>query len=395
MNATASINGQEPPLSGESGDKSSANPVVNAWTQWGKLEEVCVGRALNACFPPIEPAFHAEINDPHMAALIDWPEGRKAKWINDEADKELENFVTILEGEGIKVVRPEPVDHYKKLKAPGWEVNTMYCTTCPRDVMITIGNVVMEATMSKRSRFFEYLPYRSIIRDYWRRDPNMMWKAAPKPSMDDCMYKEDFWDWSKEKRYEKMHDYEFCVTNEEPVFDAADITRCGKDIFVQESMTTNKAGIEWLSRELKGHVRVHTVHFPYDLHPSHIDCTFVPLRPGLVLTNPERPIAKGEECIFKQNDWDFRDAAMPMPQNIPMPAFCQSSKWLAMNLLSLDEKTVVIEEGEKDMKNVLEDLGMDCICIPYRRVFEFGGSIHCSTWDIRRVDSCKDFFPNQ
>jgi glycine amidinotransferase len=176
---------------------------------------------------------------------------------------------------------------------------------------------------------------------------------------------------------------------------AFDITRCGKDIFVQESMTTNKAGIEWLTRELKGHVRVHTVHFPYDLHPSHIDCTFVPLRPGLVLTNPERPIAKGEECIFKQNEWEFKDAAMPSPANTPMPAFCQSSKWLAMNLLSLDEKTVVIEEGEKDMKNVLEDLGFDCITIPYRRVFEFGGSIHCSTWDVRRSDSCKDFFPNQ
>ena len=64
---------------------------------------MCVGRALNACFPPIEPAFHAEINDPHLAANIQWPEGRKAKGINDEADKELENFVSILEGENIKV----------------------------------------------------------------------------------------------------------------------------------------------------------------------------------------------------------------------------------------------------------------------------------------------------
>ena len=67
--------------------------------------------------------------------------------------------------------------------------------------------------------------------------------------------------------------------------------RCGKDIFVQLSMTCNDAGIEWLRRELEPHgLRVHRVRFPYDLAPSHLDCTFVPLRPGLVLTNPERPI---------------------------------------------------------------------------------------------------------
>ena len=77
--------------------------------------------------------------------------------------------------------------------------------------------------------------------------------------------------------------------------------RCGKDLFVQLSMTANAAGIEWLARELAPHgVRVHTVRFPYDLAPSHLDCTFVPLRPGLVLTNPERPILE-EDAATRRN----------------------------------------------------------------------------------------------
>ena len=81
-------------------------------------------------------------------------------------------------------------------------------------------------------------------------------------------------------------------------FDAADISRVGRDLFVQVSMTTNNAGIDWLRREFEPEgMRVNTVHFPYDLHPSHIDCTFVPLRPpnglfgtqGLAMYNPDRP----------------------------------------------------------------------------------------------------------
>ena len=55
-----------------------------------------------------------------------------------------------------------------------------------------------------------------------------------------------------------------------------------------------------------------------------------------------------------------------------------------------------VEESEKPMINFLEkELGMDVIPMPFRQVFEFGGSLHCSTWDVRRNGQCKDFFPNR
>ena len=63
-----------------------------------------------------------------------------------------------------------------------------------------------------------------------------------------------------------------------------------------------------------------------------------------------------------------------------------------MNLLSIDENTVIVEENEKDLHVLLEKLGFETIKIPFRNVFEFGGSIHCSTWDIEREDSSEDFF---
>ena len=92
----------------------------------------------------------------------------------------------------------------------------------------------------------------------------------------------------------------------------------GKDIFMQLSMTCNQSGIAWLKKELAPHgFRVHTVRFPYDLAPSHLDCTFVPLRPGLVLVNPERPIMEEDAKIFKDNGWRFLDA--PLPKNPVRP----------------------------------------------------------------------------
>lgn len=248
--------------------------------------------------------------------------------------------------------------------------------------------------MSRRDRYFEGMAFRSVVRHLWDNDPNMLWKSAPKPMLGDDSYNDDWWSLSKEERYNKMHDYKFCITEKDILFDAADIMRAGKDIFVQLSMTCNKSGIEWLTRELAPHgIRVHTVRFPYDLAPSHLDCTFQLLRPGLVLTNPDRPICDEDAAIFKNNGWKFVDA--PQPNNPERPPFSQSSKWLSMNILPLGRNKIVVEEQEVNTQEVLKDLGFEVIPVPFRNVYEFGGSLHCATWDISRDDTCEDFFPIQ
>lgn len=49
-----------------------------------------------------------------------------------------------------------------------------------------IGNEIIEAPMAWRSRFFEYRPFRSLIKDYFREGGG--WTAAPKPEMSDALY---------------------------------------------------------------------------------------------------------------------------------------------------------------------------------------------------------------
>ncbi|CAE6967797.1 GATM [Symbiodinium natans] len=370
---------------------------LNAWTQWGELKECVVGVADNACFPPVQPAMIPEINDPVLRNVLgEWPRGRKSQRCIDAANQELDNLVNVLEGEGVKTLRPEVMDWSQPLRTPLFAVENQYVACCVRDTVITVGKTAIEAAMSRRDRYFEILAVRQILRDLWREDPEMLWKAAPKPSMADDMYDLSWWDWTDEERYEHMHKYRYCINNEEPIFDAADITRCGKDIFVQPSMTCNYAGIEWLRRELAPQgIRVHSAHFPYDLAPSHIDCTFVILGPHLVLTNPERPIADRDAEFWKENGWQFVDCGQP--DNPERPAFSQSSKWLSMNIFVIGPGKVIVEEQEKGLQNLLKhQCGFTTVIpIPFRNVFEYGGSLHCSTWDTRREDDMVDLFPKQ
>lgn len=194
-------------------------------------------------------------------------QGEKTQSVVDAANAQLDNLADVLSERGIRVRRPDPdhdIDWSIGMTSPLFDVPNQYCATCPRDVVTTLGNVILEASMSRRDRYFEVYAYRKLIQRLWKDDTNVQWKAAPKASYKDEMYDSNWWDLDLETRYERMHQYEYCLKNEEPIFDAADIMRCGQDLFVQLSMTCNQAGIEWLRRELSPlGMRIHTVRFPY------------------------------------------------------------------------------------------------------------------------------------
>src|SRR5262249_33446847 len=162
----------------------------------------------------------------------------------------------------------------------------------------------LEATMSYRCRWFEYLCYRPLLEAYFREDPNMHWEAAPKPRLTDISYKEGYLQriMTIEDRLRLTEKCDFVTTEVEPLFDAAELARMGRDIVVQHGFTANLRGIEWLKRHFPD-LRIHAMNFPGDPYPIHIDCTLVPLRPGLILNNPQRKIRPEQRGLFERNGW--------------------------------------------------------------------------------------------
>jgi len=69
------------------------------------------------------------------------------------------------------------------------------------------------------------------------------------------------------------------------------------------------------------------------------------------------------------------------------------SFWLSMNMLSIDDKRIVVEESEKDTIQFLESLGFKVLQCPFVECYEFGGSFHCYTLDVRRRGNLLSYFP--
>jgi glycine amidinotransferase len=366
---------------------------VCSWNEWDPLKHVIVGRADGTMVQAPEPAIER-----------DWPEygyprgtyGRLPKDMEEKANEQLDNFARILEKRGIRVDRPTPIDFSQAVQTPDWKHATMFGCMPPRDVLLTVGNEILEATMSFRSRWFEYLVYRPLLERYFKEDPGFRWEAAPKPRLTERTYKKDYWKtfnaMSEEEKLERTMARDWVLTEAEPCFDAADVARCGKDLIVQQSTVTNSGGISWLRRHFPNH-RIHSVIFKED-QPMHIDATFVPLRPGLALSNRQRkPLTPELVELFKKNDWQIIECAKPAHEKKAKLSFC--SVWLSMNLLILDPKTVCVEAEEKEQMEQLSNLGFEVVPVPLWDVAAFGGGLHCATADVYREGTLEDYFPKQ
>jgi glycine amidinotransferase len=350
-------------------EQSVQRSPVSAHNEWDPLEEVVVGVIDGACKPEWHVCLEATLPDDQRAYFADASLTRFPAARVEAAARELDELARILEAEGVSVVRPDPHDHSAPFATPAWSSRSGLYTAMPRDFVLVVGDEIIESPMSWRSRYFEAWPYRRLFKNYFRAGAR--WTAAPHPQLTDELYEADFIcpGPGEPARY---------VTTEfEPVFDAADFLRLGRDIVAQRSNVTNRMGIEWLARHLGDDYRVHVLEFD-DPHPMHIDATLMPLGPGKLLVNPTR--VPTIPSIFR--GWDVFVAPEPsIPESHPM---YMCSRWINMNILMLDERRVVVEEHDEPMIRAFESWGFDPVPCPFRNFNSFGGSFHCATIDIRR-----------
>jgi glycine amidinotransferase len=370
--------------------------LVNSHNEFDPLEEVIVGRVEGATIP-----------EWHVSGKAVWPQ----KWWNmykdkagqpfpkdlmENAQKELDGFAEILKQEGVIVRRPEilPGDYAQSYETPDFKCSNGLYAAMPRDVLIVVGNEIIEAPMAWRSRYFEFRPYRKLIKEYFHSGAK--WTAAPKPFMSDELYvpEESF-----------RHDTaDFVTTEFEPIFDAAEFTRIGKDLFVQRSQVTNDFGIEWMRRHLGPEYNIHVLDFQ-DKNAMHIDGTFIPLGPGKLLVNPKRPCITGEvQKTFTYNGvskdyklppmfkgWDIFIAQTPM-LSADHPLFFTSPWTASCNIIMLDHERVVVEAHETETIKAFQSWGFKTVPVPFRNFLPFGGSFHCATCDIRRKGELQSYF---
>lgn len=367
---------------------------INSHNEWDLLREVILGTAESqACL-----AFSTTgvLSEETREKIDELARQAYPQWLIDEVNEDLEGFCDVLKQFGVKVYRPNNSSVGKTFSTPSWSAAGDRAYNM-RDLHLVVGNTVIESPSQERHRYFEAFGLYDIWYHYV--DAGCRWIAAPKPKlMGQYMltYQEDG------QKHQKL-------TEDEILFEAANVVRMGRDLLYLVSRSGNYRGAKWLQGVLGEDYRVHTAADIY--RSSHIDSTVLCLRPGLVLLNGARVNPQNCPKIFDRWEKIYFTDIQPTPQEtlefhervrkriygtlagvgIETDLEHLASDWIGMNVLSLDPETVVVDERQPALIKTLEAHRLTPIPIRFRHSHLMKGGIHCSTLDTVRDSTLESY----
>jgi glycine amidinotransferase/scyllo-inosamine-4-phosphate amidinotransferase 1 len=160
------------------------------------------------------------------------------------------------------------------------------------------------------------------------------------------------------------------------ILDAANVLRLNDKMLMLESASGNRAAYDWLCAQFPS-VEIELCNFYSGVH---IDSTVVALREGLVLLNGSRVNDGNCPAVFA--DWEKIYVDDVEPQNFYQYPY--ASKWIALNMLSVDPTTVICDAKQTRLHSALEKRGFAVIPLELRHSRTLGGGFHCVTLDLVR-----------
>ncbi|MFE4304736.1 inosamine-phosphate amidinotransferase 1 [Streptomyces sp. NPDC056891] len=362
---------------------------AHSFDDFTRLREVVVGRADHYTEHDADSSwrlFYYENVAPHL------PDGNRKltipQQIVDELIEDVTGFADALAGCGVRVLRPSAPGKDVQVSSPWWSSGA----TPPlnvRDNAVILGTTIVETAPHIRGRVFENDHLKPHFNRYFRRGSN--WLAMPRPALAAH---------SLDTAYFDRHgvDVTAAMAGEdalpidglglEMVFDGAQCVRLGRDVLVNVSNDNHELAYQWLTRNFP-ELRLHRLPGIAD---NHVDSIVVPLRPGLMLLRDPSYLELLPEAM---RGWE---AIYPPPSSVPEQDYDEfgfvvptASRYIDINVLSIDENTVVVNSLYPELIKVLEQRRFTVVQVRHRHRRLFGGGHHCFTLDTVRDGGPEDY----
>jgi N-dimethylarginine dimethylaminohydrolase len=302
--------------------------MISSFNEWDPLKRIIVGDATHANWPTNDPVFKLE-SEKTTWKETPVPTGPVPQWIIDEANEDLDGLATTLMSLGVEVVRPDPLN---------FQVHDGMYNYCPRDRFIVYGSTIVDPAMMYPCRDMEAQCYHDLLQ--------------------------------QADRIIEM------PRNAGMILDAANTLRLNDKMLFLESASGNKAAYNWLCDQLP-EVDIELCNFYAGVH---IDSTIVALREGLVMLNASRVKPESVPRVFEHWDKIWVDDVVAQG----FYEYPYASKWIAMNMLSVDPHTVIVDRHQTDLIRTLERWNFTVIPWELRHSRTLGGGFHCVTLDLER-----------
>ena len=301
---------------------------VSTRNEYDRLRSVLVGSVENFSWPTGDVEFDQGISrstypEP-LQNIVPDPK------VLSEAYEDLEQLSSILEDRGVQVHRPT-------ITNPHWSYSA-------RDILLTAGNKVIQCPTPFSSRADELDLYPSLS----QADCEII--RAPRP-----------------------------VTDSDPIFDAANVLKLDDKLLYSLSHSANQAGADWLQEQVGTDFEVIKWRV-VDCNITHVDSTLLSLAKNTIMINASRVKDHQMPDFMK----DYKKIWVEDVQAREFYQFPYASKWIGMNVLSVDPDTVIVDDVQTGLIKNLRSHGFQIITMSMRQSRTLGGGFHCVTNDLER-----------
>jgi len=374
---------------------------LNSFDEWSRLREVILGSGTNYSDHVRDLSFEMFFSDNVSGSRGYYPRiGAKAdtdvdahrrvaikKRYVEELIEDIEGIAAAMTSLSITVHRPLELDSASmRVSTPAWSAPV----TPPlnvRDNTLILGDEIIETPPMLRARYFETKLLAPAFMHYFAQGAR--WSVMPRPMMTDASFDPSYVE-STAPNTEAPLDpqpssYDVGL---EMMLDGAQCLRLGRDVVVNISTANHAMACEWLERHFEGRFRFHRIH---RLTDNHIDSAVLALRPGTLLVRSMQVLDYLPPALQK---WD---AIVPPPPDLDgFPKYDDddlilASPYIDLNVLSIDEQTVMVNEASTALIRELERNRFTVVPVRHRHRRIFGGGLHCFTLDTVRDGGPEDY----
>ena len=362
--------------------------MVNSHNEWDQLEEVIVGDGFPEELPLLDYTFrlfyHCNLWDGKKYQV---GEQFVSKRHVLEHNEDLTAFVELLKSLNVNVKRPKVLDKTKQIKTMAWDSITNPALNV-RDMAMIVGDKIIETPPTTRYRYFENQLLYHLFIEYFKSGAN--WIQAPKPIMTDRSFDMAHVDTANGVEYynniKSSPNYLDC--GYEIMFDAANCVRMGRHILMNVCGKNQELGARWLENILGDKYKI----MRCTITDSHIDSSFLPLRPGVAIIT--RDVIR--QLLPEQfNKWDliYIPTINRTKTEIDQQKLRLASPRIGLNVLSINPNLIICHpQYVKALREALKRYKIDVLGSPFRHCEIFSGAHHCTTLDIRRRGVLEDYF---
>jgi glycine amidinotransferase len=352
--------------------------MINSNTSFGKLKEVVVGRELALTKRMSDITFRQFYREALDEKIYESPfdNYQVSMDLIDQRNIELDNLATTLSGLGVTVHRPDVLDKIVPFSTPSFK-SEMSSASNVRDVTWVYGNKLIETPTFVRNRYYENALLFDVYNRAYDKGRGGQWIKAPLTELTEDTI--DLGHWGETRDYANIPD------NYVMAIDGAQFLRIGRDVIVNINSYNQYLGFEWV-KSFYPDTDFHVLH----VADNHIDGCLICLKPGVFLVNPLYPNIR-DLLPEKFRTWKYLypedlSANIDVTGMTDIDIRLASSRGMDVNVLSINEETVVISDRASGVKDILERNGFNTVSIKLEHGEIFAGGIHCSTLDLVRED---------